>query len=52
MEPHLGGAAYVNYTDADLKDWAHAYYGPNLDRLRKVKAAHDPGRLFRFPQAV
>ncbi|WP_089314399.1 FAD-binding oxidoreductase [Actinomadura mexicana] len=52
MEPHLGGAAYVNYTDADLKDWAHAYYGPNLDRLRRVKAAHDPGRLFRFPQAV
>ncbi|MEU8304017.1 FAD-binding oxidoreductase [Actinomadura sp. NPDC048955] len=52
MEPHLGGAAYVNYVDADLHDWAHAYYGPNLDRLRKVKAAHDPGRLFRFPQAV
>ncbi|MEV0665260.1 FAD-binding oxidoreductase [Actinomadura luteofluorescens] len=52
MEPHLGGAAYVNYIDAGLKDWAHAYYGPNLDRLRKVKAAHDPGRLFRFPQAV
>ncbi|MGI5416491.1 FAD-binding oxidoreductase [Actinomadura luteofluorescens] len=52
MEPHLGGAAYVNYVDADLHDWARAYYGPNLDRLRKVKAAHDPGRLFRFPQAV
>ncbi|WP_141577894.1 FAD-binding oxidoreductase [Actinomadura sp. WMMA1423] len=52
MEPYLGGAAYVNYVDAGLKDWAHAYYGPNLDRLRKVKAAHDPGRLFRFPQAV
>lgn len=52
MEPHLGGAAYVNYIDADLKDWARAYYGPNLERLRKTKAAHDPGRLFRFPQAI
>ncbi|WP_111831900.1 FAD-binding oxidoreductase [Actinomadura madurae] len=52
MEPYLGGAAYVNYIDAGLKDWANAYYGPNLDRLRKVKASHDPGRLFRFPQAV
>ncbi|TDD92193.1 FAD-binding oxidoreductase [Actinomadura darangshiensis] len=52
MEPHLGGAAYVNYIDSGLKDWGRAYYGPNLDRLRKIKAARDPGRLFRFPQAV
>ena len=52
MEPHMGGTAYVNYVDPDLKGWARAYYGPNLDRLRKVKAAHDPGRLFRFPQAL
>ncbi|WP_433477523.1 FAD-binding oxidoreductase [Spirillospora sp. CA-142024] len=52
MEPYIGGAAYVNYIDAGLKNWAHAYYGPNVDRLRKVKAAYDPGRLFRFPQAV
>ncbi|MFC4050639.1 FAD-binding oxidoreductase [Actinomadura syzygii] len=52
MEPYLGGAAYVNYIDPDLKDWARAYYGPNVDRLRKVKAAYDPEKLFRFPQAV
>ncbi|WUH97220.1 FAD-binding oxidoreductase [Spirillospora sp. NBC_00431] len=52
MEPSMGGTAYVNYIDPDLKGWANAYYGPNLDRLRKTKAAHDPGRLFGFPQAV
>ncbi|MGH3240376.1 MAG: FAD-binding oxidoreductase [Spirillospora sp.] len=52
MEPFIGGSAYVNYIDPDLKAWASAYYGPNLDRLRKTKAAHDPGRLFTFPQAV
>ncbi len=52
MEPYLGGNAYVNYIDPDLTGWARAYYGPNLARLERVKAAHDPGRLFGFPQAI
>ncbi|TDD85042.1 hypothetical protein E1298_19225 [Actinomadura rubrisoli] len=52
MEPYLGGNAYVNYIDRELTGWARAYYGPNLERLAKVKAAHDPGRLFTFPQAI
>ncbi|MFI0373177.1 FAD-binding oxidoreductase [Actinomadura sp. 1N219] len=52
MEPSMGGTAYVNYIDPDLKGWTTAYYGPNLDRLKKTKAAHDPERLFRFPQAL
>ncbi|QXJ24636.1 FAD-binding oxidoreductase [Actinomadura graeca] len=52
MEPYLGGTAYVNYVDGSLKGWARAYYGANLERLAKAKAAYDPGRLFSFPQAV
>jgi hypothetical protein len=52
MEPHLGGAAYVNYVDPDLRDWRRAYYGANLGRLAKVKAAYDPRSLLRFPQSV
>ncbi|MEU5881970.1 FAD-binding oxidoreductase [Spirillospora sp. NPDC047279] len=52
MEPHAGGAAYVNYIDPELAGWARAYYGPNLERLRRAKAAYDPARLFRFPQSV
>ncbi|GGK64555.1 FAD-binding oxidoreductase [Sphaerisporangium melleum] len=52
MAPHFGDHAYVNYIDPALSGWRQAYYGGNAARLAKVKAAYDPGRLFRFPQAV
>jgi FAD/FMN-containing dehydrogenase len=52
MRPYLGDHAYVNYIDAGLTGWRQAYYGPNADRLARVKAAYDPGRTFRFPQAI
>ncbi|MFJ8649476.1 FAD-binding oxidoreductase [Streptomyces sp. NPDC093546] len=50
MRPWASGQAYQNYTDPALRDWRRAYYGGNIDRLVKVKAAYDPGRLFRHPQ--
>ncbi|GAA1263783.1 FAD-binding oxidoreductase [Sphaerisporangium rubeum] len=52
MTPHFGEHAYVNYIDPALKNWRRQYYGGNATRLAKVKAAYDPDRLFRFPQAV
>ena len=52
MQPFVSGRAYVNYCDADLPDWAQAYYGPNLARLSQIKARHDPGDFFHFPQSV
>jgi FAD/FMN-containing dehydrogenase len=52
VRPLIGPGAYVNYADADLQDWADAYYGANYARLRQVKARYDPDRLFDFPQAV
>ncbi|MEU4718865.1 FAD-binding oxidoreductase [Nonomuraea dietziae] len=52
MEPHLGEHAYVNYIDPDIARWRQAYYGANAARLSAVKAAYDPGRLFRLPQGV
>ncbi|MCW2877043.1 MAG: histidine kinase [Sphaerisporangium sp.] len=52
MAPHFGDHAYVNYIDPALSGWRQAYYGANAGRLAKVKATYDPGRLFRFPQAV
>ncbi|MFV0131197.1 FAD-binding oxidoreductase [Streptomyces sp. HMX112] len=49
MRPWASGQAYQNYTDPALRDWRRAYYGVNAARLAKVRAAYDPGRLFRHP---
>ena len=52
MTAHLGPGAYVNYQDAAVPDWARAYWGSNLERLRSVKRAVDPDGAFTFAQSV
>ncbi|MEW2417288.1 FAD-binding oxidoreductase [Streptomyces sp. NPDC046866] len=52
LRPWASGRAYQNYTDPKLPAWREAYYGPNLARLEEVRHTYDPGRLFRFPQAI
>lgn len=52
VHPHASGRVYPNFPDPALDDWATAYHGGNLERLRAVKRAYDPDRLLRFPQAL
>jgi FAD/FMN-containing dehydrogenase len=52
MRPYLSGAAYVNYCDLDLQNWADAYWGANLPRLCAIKKAYDPNDLFHHAQSV
>ncbi|WP_030167988.1 FAD-binding oxidoreductase [Streptomyces sp. NRRL S-813] len=62
--PALDGAAdgsYINYPDTDLADpalntsgipWQSLYFKDNLPRLRRAKAAWDPGNVFRHALSV
>jgi FAD binding domain-containing protein/berberine-like enzyme len=47
-----GGSGYVNYIDPGMPDWAKAYYGDNLARLREVTDKYDPNLVFAFAQNV
>jgi FAD/FMN-containing dehydrogenase len=46
MAPFGIGAGYVNYLDHDDRGRVPDVYGPNLARLRDVKAQYDPGNVF------
>lgn len=53
MRPFVSGQSYVNYCDLDLGEgYARAYWGDNLPRLMKIKAAFDPNNIFRHAQSV
>lgn len=50
--PNAPWGAYVNYVDSRLQNWASAYYGNKLDRLKQIKASLDPQTVFDFPQGL
>jgi hypothetical protein len=40
------GGVYGNFPDTDLPDEHRAYWGGNLERVRRVKKKYDPERVF------
>jgi FAD/FMN-containing dehydrogenase len=52
VHPWGSGRVFQNFADPDLEHGAQAYYGPNYDRLVRVKARYDPANLFRFQQSL
>jgi FAD/FMN-containing dehydrogenase len=52
VHPWGSGGVYPNFPDPELEDPLRAYHGANLERLREVKRAYDPDRVFTFPQSL
>jgi FAD/FMN-containing dehydrogenase len=52
VHPWGSGRVFQNFADPELEHWAEAYYGPNYDRLVRVKAQSDPSNLFHFLQSL
>ncbi|SER86196.1 FAD-binding oxidoreductase [Lentzea albida] len=48
----VGETGYVNYIDPQMPQWAQAYCGGNLARLKEVAAKYDPDHVFAFAQSV
>lgn len=52
IAPHVSASAYANYCDLEIPNWAEAYWGENLPRLKEVKRKYDPENVFRHAQSV
>ncbi|HEX3487770.1 MAG TPA: FAD-binding oxidoreductase [Streptosporangiaceae bacterium] len=52
MAPYAIPEAYQNFVDPSLRDYLSQYYGQNVPRLERIKAAVDPRQVFNFPQAI
>jgi hypothetical protein len=52
VHPWGTGRVYPNFPDPELKHWARAYHGSNLERLALIKAKYDPDGFFRFHQSI
>jgi FAD/FMN-containing dehydrogenase len=48
----VGNTGYVNYIDPAMPNWAEAYYGENLPRLKGIVKHFDPDAVFAFPQGI
>ena len=50
--PYASGGVYVNFLTADEGDRVGNAYGPNYERLSRVKRQYDPSNLFRVNQNI
>jgi len=50
--PFATGGVYVNFLSSDERGRVRAAYGPNYDRLARVKRSYDPKNLFRVNQNI
>jgi FAD/FMN-containing dehydrogenase len=46
------GGVYVNFMPQDEADRVQRAYGPNYERLARIKAKYDPNNLFRMNQNI
>ena len=46
VHPFASGGVYPNFPDPDLADEHRAYWGDNLERVRRVKEKYDPEGVF------
>ncbi|KAB1942901.1 FAD-binding oxidoreductase [Micromonospora sp. ALFpr18c] len=51
LRPFVDGA-YVNVPNIGMAEWETAYWGRNVERLRKIKAKYDPHNVFQYEQSV
>jgi len=53
MTPHATGGVYVNFMpEEESQRVSQGAYGPNYQRLSKLKAKYDPDNLFRMNQNI
>ncbi|SDZ49563.1 FAD/FMN-containing dehydrogenase [Jannaschia faecimaris] len=46
--PDAAGSVYVNFMPSDDDGRMQEAYGPNIEKLRRIKAEYDPKNLFRL----
>ena len=52
LAPYMADAFYVNYLDNDDVDRVRAAYGPNWERLVRLKGRYDPDNVFHLNQNI